>query len=112
MDHQDWKVKVLNPTKVQKAKKEPKMKTSPELKAIEESESGIDYVPKEISIEMQKVRCEKKLKQEDLAKKCNLPTSIIKNYENGKAVMIFSELRKINKILGTNFKITKKVEKE
>lgn len=118
MEHQDWKVKVLNPKKEIKSSKpvasSSKSSISPELRKIEDSDiSSINFVPKEISLEIQKVRCEKKLKQEDLAKACCLPASVIKSYENGKAVMKPNEIRKINKVLGTNIKYIKpKIESE
>jgi ribosome-binding protein aMBF1 (putative translation factor) len=120
MEHQDWKVKVLNPKKEIKSTKSEatsskvnKSSISSELRKIEVTDiSPINFVPKEISLEIQKVRCEKKMKQEDLAKACCLPASVIKSYENGKAVMKFEEIRKINKVLGTSFVYTKKITKE
>lgn len=49
----------------------------------------------------------KVMSQADLARKCNLPVSVIKDYESGKAVLKQTEISLINKVLGTHIKIPK-----
>jgi ribosome-binding protein aMBF1 (putative translation factor) len=53
---------------------------------------------------MQETRSAKGWTQEDLARNCGLPKQIIRDYENGKAIVKQSEIAKINKALGIHIK--------
>jgi ribosome-binding protein aMBF1 (putative translation factor) len=56
-------------------------------------------------------RSSKKLNQADLARLCNVNAGVIRDYENGSAIVESEVLNKINKVLGINLKKPKKVKK-
>ncbi len=109
MEHQDWNVVTLNNPKVAKAKApiEIQDKRSDEEKALArkfaklENESDVvkvEYIPNALAKEIQKVRCEKKETQKDLAKKLCVQPTVITDIESGKAIYNQETKKVIQKI--------------
>jgi ribosome-binding protein aMBF1 (putative translation factor) len=65
----------------------------------------IERVPRALSLQIQQARCAMKLTQKELAMKAQIPESEIKSFENGTAIPNRLILTKINKALGTTFKL-------
>lgn len=111
---QDWVPVVLkkkNPTKQNTTKEVKynagtnKKKTDVNMRKLDETELGtIEKVERSLSLMIQQARLAKKLKQSDLAKKCNLPVNVIQKYENGKATPTGQELQKLSKALGVTLR--------
>jgi len=68
-------------------------------KNAEEGILAVPKVPIQLRIEIQKARMSKGMKQQDLAKKLNLPVETIRGYENGTIVPVGATLAKIKKEL-------------
>lgn len=77
---------------------------------IDNEEIKIPTMSNDMCKNIQQARCNKKMSQEDLAKKCNLPKDVIRDYENGKAVPKKSDLIKISRNLGINLQMPKLIE--
>lgn len=95
MQHQDFKPVVF---KKKTIKKPPPTK---QKNTVDNTE--IDTIPKvslQISKNMQKARLRLKISQKDLAHKINVPSKLIQQYENGKAIPQPHILQKIRKVLG------------
>jgi putative transcription factor len=124
--HQDWKPVVLNGNggqvkrsqiiqntvavrKFDSGNSQP-VANSAVLKKLEEAdgEDGfhIEKISLDLRLQIQQARCTKKMTQKDLAKLCNLPDSVIRDYENGSAVPSGTILATISRILGV--KLTNK----
>lgn len=110
--HQDWKPVIIK--KKPKSKKEAlkkgygvttkKKNVSNKIKKNNIS-NDMDEQPKlkKINVNlrniMQKARTDLNLKQKDFAQRLNLPISIVKNYESGKAIPSSHILNKMSKVL-------------
>jgi len=96
MEHQDYKVVTFGKPKAQikqEKKNQPKKTQNDKGIAILKLEHKADNtdeplkivtVPREVSLNIQKIRCSKKIKRDDLAKKMNIPTKVLEEIENGK----------------------------
>lgn len=71
---------------------------------IDKEEIKLPTVPKDLAKEIGQARVAKGLTQVQLATKCNVKSDVIRDYENGTAIMNHDVLTKINGILGTHFK--------
>lgn len=71
---------------------------------LDEWEYELPHVSQSLKMQIQKARLQKGLTQEQLAGICNLPVSLIRNYENGTAITNSGELLKLSKALGVNLK--------
>lgn len=109
MDHQNWKPTVWNKTKRPKITHPPNHVSKAkkiETKA-EDGDYNVEKVSHTLKLQIQKARQANKLSQKELATKCNLPLSTIKEYENGKATPNPSILSKMSRILGVKLKKVK-----
>ncbi|SCM21180.1 multiprotein bridging factor type 1, putative [Plasmodium chabaudi chabaudi] len=68
----------------------------------------IDRVTPAFSRALQQARMAKKLTQVQLARLVNEPESVIKEYENGKAIPNNMIIQKLNRVLGVNLPSPKK----
>ncbi|CXI42653.1 multiprotein bridging factor type 1, putative [Plasmodium berghei] len=68
----------------------------------------IDRVTPAFSRALQQARMSKKLTQVQLARLVNEPESVIKEYENGKAIPNNMIIQKLNRVLGVNLPSPKK----
>jgi putative transcription factor len=130
MSDQDWNTRVLK--KDVKLTTDQKLKTG-ELakvsrtglnkssgKSILGSKDANDFDPENISklptstLELkhaiQEARKNKKMSQADLDKACNFPRNTIRDYENGKAVLVPDQLNKMNTVLGVKLPRPKKTK--
>lgn len=122
-NHQDWKPVIIK-KKIKKPnqKKTVVKKTSTGNKQTKyENKSKLDedtgvYETKKVSVnlsrQIQQARTAKKLTQVELARKTNLPVSIIKNYESGKAIPNQVHISKIGRALGVQLSNKSKKKKE
>lgn len=107
--HQDWEPVVFN--------KKPAAKTAPATTPKTSSSSSLasvgiyaaasdddlkktKYVSKNTSLAVSAARCEKKMTQKELAKKCNFDVSIVSEIERGTCVYNPTHVNKIQSILG------------
>lgn len=79
-------------------------KSDVNIRKLENEEIKLPTISLEMRKLIQQTRNNKKWTQEDLARNCGLPKEVIRDYENGKAIVKQSELSKINKALGLNLK--------
>jgi len=94
MQHQDFEPVVF---------KKPKPKSQPKQMYTPKIDKEIDTLPKvslQVSKNMQKARLRLKLSQKELAKKINVTSKLIQQYENGKAIPQPHILQKLRRILG------------
>jgi len=80
------------------------------MRKIDNEEIKLPTVPHEMKLAIQAARNAKKWTQEELAKNSQLPKEIIRDYENGKAVVKQDELSKINRALGLNLRKPKPIK--
>ena len=112
MEHQDWKTIVIkkrvsnnenqkvNKSKTYKNTKNSNIKNNIDSRKLDNSEDLKHiYVPKEVSIEIQKLRQAKGLTIKDLATKLNMSKQDLNNIEQGKALYNKALINKIKKIL-------------
>jgi putative transcription factor len=67
---------------------------------VEEGDLHTASISKNLRMTIQQERNKKKWTRKDLALKCNLPESIIADYENGKGVPNQQHINKISRALG------------
>lgn len=72
-------------------------RTDVDLRKIENEQIKLPKVPKEMSLAIQKARATLGLTQEKLATQCALTKEVIRDYENGSAIVRQQELDKLNK---------------
>ena len=124
LSHQDWTPVVLKskkkpigikrnqmPVSLEKkynAGKNSQQKTVNAKKIEENEEVEIPKIPHEFKIQIQQARQKKKMTQRQLALECNIPETVIRDYELGKCLPNSSHLSKIGKILGVNLSIKNK----
>jgi len=114
---QDWKPIILkkkySKTEKKKLMNQDKIKTQTVQKYTKTKDSQVKNikldketdankhtkVKKELSKKIQQARLKNKWTQDELAKKLNMPKSIINSYENGKAIPKPQEIIKIRRIL-------------
>jgi|UniRef100_A0A6C0BMD6 ribosome-binding protein aMBF1 (putative translation factor) len=70
----------------------------------EEGQLTLPTVNHQLSLQIQQARQSKKWTQRQLAQKCNLPETIIKDYETGRIIPQTAHLSKMSKMLGTQLK--------
>lgn len=110
--HQDWNVRILNNNNTQKPIKQQSLDTpslrrheapSTHLKKLEsytgEEDVDLSRVSFSLRQQIQSARQAKNMTQKQLANLCNLPESVIKNYENGTAVPDPQILNKLSRQL-------------
>lgn len=102
MSYQDWKPVILRKDNV---RKDNVTKHRKKIKPINDI-NNIEYKPKDnvsysLRIKIQKARQSKKMSQKELANKCNIPLSKIKQYESGGIIPVSKELQKMSLILNT-----------
>lgn len=85
-------------------------KSDVDMRKIDREEIKLATASLDMKKAIQQARCNKKLTQEDLAKLCCLPKEVIRDYENGKAIVKQAELSKINKALGINLRKPKNIK--
>lgn len=85
-------------------------KSDIDMRKIEREQIKPAIITLEMRKMIQETRNTKGWTQEDLAKNCGLPRDVIKNYENGKAIVKQFELDKINKVLGLKLKKPKAIK--
>ncbi|KAI9128988.1 hypothetical protein K1719_000471 [Acacia pycnantha] len=66
--------------------------------------AALEKVSPEVRMVIQKVRLEKKMGQEDLAKQINERPQVVQEYENGKAVPNQAVLAKMERVLGVKLR--------
>lgn len=125
-DHQDWKQIIIksknnNTLKINNSKpnisvSEKKYNSGKNIqsqqvnaKKIEQYADGDDItinlkLTHNFTSQMQKIRQQKGLTQKQLANECNLPETVIRDYENGSAVPNQQDISKMNKALGAILK--------
>ena len=116
MEHQNWNYTVLSKNKKVSSKKlakNPSGRGNVEIirktsghgskmhKILERDEIGVPKLSAEFKIAMVQARNAKGLTQKELAHRIAVKDTIIKNYENGKAVPQNGVIQKIEKVLGT-----------
>ena len=105
LDHQDWKQVVLSGTKKKSDSTKPKKISQAQQKDIklhkqvENDELTHKKISQELKTKIIQARSSQKLKQKDLAQKCNLPVSVINEIESGKAIYNPQHINKIKRIL-------------
>jgi putative transcription factor len=125
MSHQDWNVVTFTKNKTTKKKKggvhgpnnnsviksgNPNRQNKSSYNAskieqqIEDCEYSAPKVTHNLQIQIQRARQDKKLTQKQLAQAANITESVVKSYENGKAVPSQNDIRKMSKALGINLK--------
>lgn len=105
LDHQDWKPVILKGGPV--VKNRPKQKKLSQAqqkdikihKQVEKDELTHKKITPELKTKIIQARSSQKLKQKDLAQKCNLPFSVINEIESGKAIYNPQHINKIKRIL-------------
>ena len=121
--HQDWSpciIKSKSKKVIQQKKNNEKIITEKKFNAgknnqnliinskkIEEKINNDNYeTPKisfDIKIQIQQARQKKNMTQKELAKACNLPENLIRDYEQGKGIPNSQHLSKISRILSITF---------
>ena len=71
---------------------------------IEDNEYSAPKVTHNLQVQLQTARQNKKLTQKQLAQAANITESVVKSYENGKAIPSQNDLMKMSKALGVNLK--------
>lgn len=116
MEHQDWKTvvvrkkkgsainnsenKVVNKTTAYNAGKNINNKNKMHSRKLDQSEDlKHTYVPKEVAMEIQKLRQAKGLTIKDLATRLNIPKQDLTNIEQGKALYNKAQINKIKRNL-------------
>ena len=105
LDHQDWKPVILKGGPDDKHKPKPKKISQAQQKDIklhkqvEKDELTHKKISQELKKKLMQARSSQKLKQKDLAQKCNLPVSVINEIESGKAIYNPQHINKIKRIL-------------
>lgn len=79
-------------------------KSDVDLRKIDNEQIKLATATLEMRKCIQEARKKNNITQEELARRCNLPKDVIRDYENGKAIVKQNELSKINKVLGINLK--------
>ncbi len=106
--HQDWKQVVLNKSHTNKAytnktgiKKisQEKQKDIKLHKQVEEDNLKHNKITQELRTIIIQTRASQKLKQKDLAQRCNLPVQVINEIESGKAIYNHQHINKIKRVL-------------
>jgi putative transcription factor len=100
---QDWEPVIIKKPKPPT----PQLQVSQEkkyTKQLENEEARLNSLGSEMRKSMISYRNEKKLTQDQLAKKINEQTSVIRDLESGKIVNTQGVIQKINKVLGTRLK--------
>lgn len=99
MEHQDWKIVTLRKntqnTKTHNVNKQYKNNDYNPVNCIQPNISNM-----ELGKAINKARCAKLLTLSDLDKKCCFPKNTVKNYENCTAIIIPSQINKLNDVLG------------
>ncbi len=118
--HQDWnKVILKNPN----ANKTTNKKNGPAGHAVPAGHAkpenfdpsniqNVNISSNELGKAISKARSEKKLKQDQLDKLCCFPANTINKYENGKAVVVSSQITKMNSVLGVVLPRPKKIKQK
>ena len=110
MEHQNWDTFIINCKNKSSSnksnndtKKKPHKNVSKAVKLekkVEEDNLTHKKIPKEIADAIRNARCQKKLKQKDLATQLNINVSILNDIETGKAIyngLLISKIkRKLN----------------
>jgi putative transcription factor len=105
MDHQDWKPvivkkKIKKKTVITNKKNVISDEQRRKIKVDNESETfKIEKVSMSFGKEMQKARCAKNFTQKTLAQRLNVKSTIIANYEQGKAIPNNAFINKIERVL-------------
>ncbi len=114
--HQDWTPKVIRSSgyyKKEKVVEKRKEKSNAQTTAVnarkieQNADDGnfeLKKVTHDLKMQIQKARSQQNMTQEDLAKKCNLPVKVIKDYESGKGTPNSDYLSVIGKGLNTVLK--------
>ena len=107
-NHQDWKPVIFmknktkknnNKTKSVTAKKKKYNKPKKEIVNDNSENLKLKKINLNLRIIIQKARTDLNLTQKDFAQRLNLPISIVKNYESGKAIPSSHILNKMSKVL-------------
>lgn len=113
MEHQDWNTTVFRSHMIDTDTKSDINSSKIVHHVIGHNTKKISDTPEEFTvskvthslrIQIQQSRQNKKLTQKQLAHQCNIPESIIRDYENGTIVPTRAHLTKLSQILGTNLK--------
>ncbi len=106
--HQDWKQVVLNKSHTNKSdtnktgiKKisQEKQKDIKLHKQVEEDNLKHKKITQELRTIIIQTRASQKLKQKDLAQRCNLPVQVINEIESGKAIYNHQHINTIKRVL-------------
>jgi len=107
--HQDWEPIVFNKKSSEKTASAttPKTSSSSSLASVgiyaaasDDDVKKTKYVSKNTSLAVSAARCEKKMTQKELAKKCNFDVSVVSEIERGTCVYNPIHVNKIQSILG------------
>ncbi len=109
MEHQQWEriefkkpIHKMKNTKIEiqnKVSDETKSKNSQNQKIENETENfSIQKIPTNLSKEIIKLRCEKKISQKDLSQQLNIQPSILQEIESGKSIYNHDTKKIIQKI--------------
>lgn len=86
------------------ASKNVQNKSEIDMRKIDNEEIKLKTAPIDLRKQIQQARTTKKLTRAELAQKCSLSEGIIRDYENGTAIVKSGELAKISKALGVQLK--------
>ena len=102
ISHQDWTTVVKNkqPNKPNTKKVSQSQQRDIKLmKQVDNDELQHTKIPPELRTKIIQGRASQKLKQKDLAQRCNLPISVINDIESGKAIYNPQHINKIRRVL-------------
>jgi len=102
INHQDWTPVVNNKSPNKSSIKKVSQSQQRDIKLmkqVDNDELQHTKIPPELRTKIIQGRASQKLKQKDLAQKCNLPVSVINDIESGKAIYDPKQINKIKRVL-------------
>ena len=105
MSHQDWNQVVWKKSTVKSVLPQ-RSAGSKQFKTLNEATDAVKItkIPREVAQKLQQGRLEKKLKQNELANRINMPVKTIQDIENGKHPVNNALFQRIARILGVSLK--------